>query len=498
MNLRRGLALVGLLALTVPGIVHATGSRPRVVTAAVIVGSNRSPSSATADLHYADDDAVQGARTLELLGATNVLLVAPDQETRELFPHMLPHEAPTRAAVAAAVKQAFATLALAHAQGLPTRFYFFFAGHGDMAAGRPFLQLEDGRLFRDDLAVLLRDSPADEHHLVIDACHASLFVADRGAGGARAAVPPGFSRTTGPSWPAHTGLFTARSVGDKTHEWTEFQAGIFSHEIRSGLLGAADADRNGRVTYRELGAFIRRANEAIVNRKYRPEVVTQPPGGDPEATFAELPDGPMVLELDTDPGRIFVDSENGVRLADLHPAHGLHLALRLPTDLGPLYLQEVGSEREVRLVPRPGRILLSQLTPTPARARARGAAHEAFRHLFNHPFDAAAVHGFEPTLADLADTTAGNDEPRRPLLPWIMTTTGLAANVAAIGMGLWGYRQADAAKDQNGVQRATLNQDLDRTNRAAMVVGAIGVALAAGGLSWLWLSRDADSEGEGR
>jgi hypothetical protein len=528
MTLRHRLAPLGLLALVLPGIVHAHGRKiraravvpviaapvvapviaapvvaspldgSRVVTAAVIVGSNRSPSPATPDLHYADDDAVQGARTLDLLGATNLLLVAPDQETRELFPHMSPHESPTRAAVALAVKRAFALLAEAHTQGRRTRFYFFFAGHGDVAAGRPFLQLEDGRLFRDDLAALLHDSPADEHHLVIDACHASLFVADRGAGGARAAVSPGFSRTSGPSWPTHTGLFTARSVGDKTHEWTEFQAGIFSHEIRSGLLGAADADRNGRVTYRELGAFIRRANEAIVNRKYRPEVVTQPPGGDPEATFAELPDGPMVLELDTNPGRIFVDSENGVRLADLHPAPGLRLALRLPTDLGPLYLQEVGSEREVRLVPHNGRLLLSQLTPTPARARARGAAHEAFRHLFNHPFDAAAVRGFEPALADLTDT-ASTDEPGRPLLPWIMTSTGVAANVAAIGMGLWGYQRAAAAKNQSGEERATLARDLDRSNRAAMVVGAIGVALAAGGLSWLWLSRDAGSaEGEGR
>jgi hypothetical protein len=66
-------------------------------------------------------------------------------------------------------------------------------------------------------------------------------------------------------------------------------------------------------------------------------------------------------------------------------------------------------------------------------------------------------------------------------------------------MGLWGYRQADEAKNQNGVQRAALDRDLARTNRAAMVVGAIGVALAAGGLTWLWLSRDSGSaEGEGR
>ena len=170
-----------------------------MVTVAVVVGSNRSPSTATRDLHYADDDAVQGARTLQLLGASSLLLVDPDAETRDLFPGTRPHARPTRAAVAAAVKQAFAQLASARSTGRRTRFYFFFAGHGDVAAGRPFLQLEDGRLYRDDLAGLLHDSPADEHHLVIDACLASLFVADRGAGGERVAVEPGFSRGTGPS-----------------------------------------------------------------------------------------------------------------------------------------------------------------------------------------------------------------------------------------------------------------------------------------------------------
>jgi Caspase domain len=485
----------GLALLTGPTAARAAPVAPELFSAAIVIGSNKSPSPKTADLHYADDDAVQGARTLALLGAESFLLVAPDAETKELFPTARPLGPPTRAALAEATKRAFAKLHEARARGAETRLYFFFAGHGDLAGGRPFLQLEDGRLYRDDVATLLHDSPAHEHHVVIDACHASLFVGDRGAGGVGVAVAPGFSRAGGPRWPNHTGLLTARSVGGKTHEWTEYQAGIFSHEVRSGLLGAADADRDGRITYRELGAFIRRANEAIVNRKYRPDVITQPPDGDPDAVFAELPDGPMVLELDTNPGHVFVDSKNGVRIADLHPAPGARLALRLPTDLGTLYLQEVASEREVELQPRAGRLLLSSLVPSPPRARARGAAHEAFRNLFARAFDASAVRGFDPTLVEALDAGPTPGRTTRPW-PWAITATGVVGNAAAIGLGLYAHRLADQTAAASGLERDRLNQDIKRTNRTALVVGAVGVALTVAGIGWLWFSRPEESADE--
>jgi hypothetical protein len=474
-----------------PALARAEAAAEPAVTAAVVVGSNRSPREGTPSLHYADDDAVQGARTLALLGARTELLVTPDEETRELFPRATIAGAPTRAALAHALARAFATLAAAKSAGARTRFYFFYAGHGDVAGARPYLQLEDGRLYRDDLAELLRGSPADEHHVVIDACHASQFVANRGAGGQRTQLPAGFSQAAGPRWPARTGLLTARSLGDKTHEWTEFQSGVFSHEVRSGLLGGADADRNGKVTYRELGAFVRRANEAIVNRKYRPEVITQPPEGDADAVFAELPRGPLVLEVDTNPGRVFVDSEAGVRLADLHP--GTRVALRLPLDLGALFLQPVGADSEVRIEPRPGRVLLSSLPATSARLRTRGAAHEAFRQLFARAFDTSAVRGFDP---DVSAALASADSPTPTLgprfWPWAVTSAGIAANAASVGLVLLGHQRAQEARGVPGVQLQPYIRSVEETNRAALITGAVGVTLVVGGITWLWLTRPSE------
>src|SRR6516162_275321 len=107
-------------------------------------------------------------------------------------------------------------------------------------------------------------------------------------------------------------------------------------------MGAADVHVDGKVNYREIAAFVRRANEAIPNRRYRPEVSTIPPGGDLDASLAALPAGPLVLEMDTTTaGRSYVETETGVRLVDLHAAAGTPIKLRLPTDMGNMFVEQV-------------------------------------------------------------------------------------------------------------------------------------------------------------
>jgi hypothetical protein len=427
------------------------GGRARAADAplsiAIVVGSNQSPSSNLENLRYGDDDAVQNARAFALLGAQTMLLVSPDAETRELNPTVHPQAPATRAALRKAFDDAKATLAAAHAAGRKTELYFLFAGHGDMADGRPFLQVDDGRLYREDLAELLRAAGADENHVLVDACYAASFVSDRGPGGSRESLPPGFSRAQ-VVWPKRTGFLTARSSGGQTHEWAEYQSGVFSHELRSGLLGAADVNVDGKVTYREIAAFVRRANEAIPNRRYRPEVSTIPPGGDLDTALATLPAGPMVLEMDTAvSGRAYVETETGLRLADFHASPGVPIKLHLPTDVGGMFIEQVEGQsstatREYRVAPQAGgHILLSSLTPTPTPVRSRGAGHEAFLHLFANPFDVGAVTAFQLEDLDAAQVRWNKEVQdardrqtyRRKLA---LGAFGVAVGTAALGTGL--------------------------------------------------------------
>lgn len=462
---------------------------------AVVVGSNRSPAASVAPLRYGDDDAVQHARAMRLLGARVLLLTEPDGDTRDLFPGLAPDGPATRAALTRALEQAFAELAKARAAGKATRFYLFFAGHGDLTAdGRPFLQLDDARLERDDLAGLVQRSSADENHVVIDACHAALFVGNRGPGGRRVPMPAGFAASRGPAWPPRTGLFTARSSGGQTHEWAELQAGVFSHEVRSGLLGGADANADGQISYRELAAFVRRANEAIANRKDRPQVITSPLGGDWDAPLVTLPPTPLALRVDR-PGRLFVESERGVRVAELHVAARSRTELRLPTDLGALFLQRPGDGTEARLDPRGGAILLSSIGLSPARTRPRGAAHEAFLSLFALPFDSAAVATFQPEPDVWSAADEGQRSPRAPRwAPWAIAAAGVAVGVVGLGFELSALSLARDGREAKGIDRPTLNEQIRERNQRALVIGGAGAVLAGFGLGWAFWSASHEEE----
>jgi hypothetical protein len=451
---------------------------------AIVIGSNTSPSAGTDPLRYADDDAIQNARTLTLLGARTVLLVSPDAETRELYPEVHPDAAATQSAVVAAFQDVAARAARAAG---PTRLYIFIAAHGDVDGVRPFLQLDDGRLWRDDLAALARQVNAGETHVVIDACHASLFVGSRGPGGERLPIAAGFSQRGGPAWPPHTGFLTARSSGGQTHEWTEFQAGIFSHEVRSGLLGGADLNLDGRVTYRELGAFITRANQEIPNRKYRPQVMTAPPDGSVDTVLATLPSGPLVLEIDAAAaGRTFVESERGVRLADLHVAAGAPVRLHLPVDQGALFVSRERPPGEYHLPPGQAHVVLSQLVPEAPRARARGAAHEAFRHLYAQPFDTAALAAFRAD-ADLADAPAPAVTPIPRWIPWTTLVAGATALAVSGALAVSAHQlRGSATADSSGSEIDALNRRMADRNRASLITGIAGATLAAGGAALVW------------
>src|SRR6185369_6871401 len=106
-----------------------------------------------------------------------------------------------------------------------------------------------------------------------------LFATSRGAGGTHRPVH-GFLEDALEARGAGIGFLVSSSQSGESHEWEAFQSGVFSHEVRSGLTGAADADGDGLVSYREIAAFVLRANAAIVNEQYRPAVHAHPPNGD--------------------------------------------------------------------------------------------------------------------------------------------------------------------------------------------------------------------------
>ncbi len=390
----RSLALVLVLAAALahaqqqPPPPSAEGDAPRVASFALILGVNRSYDRAQPPLRFADDDAARYLDLFRLLGARTYLLARLDDNTRRLHPQAAAEALePTLPTLRAQVRQLARDIAQASARGVAAEVYVVYAGHGALRDGAGTVSLEDGPLTGSQLARdVVEPLGASRVHLIVDACDSYYLAYGRGPGGERRALS-GFSVLPGLAGAANVGLLLSTSSARESHEWEGVQAGIFHHEVRSALMGAADADRDGRVSYREVAAFVVQANAAIPNERFRPQVHARPPAG-----------GDVLLDLRPGLGRRLevegvlgghyqLEDGNGVRLAEFHSAPGqsVHLVRPGPTDTH--FLRRVGEhEQEFRLPAGDGVVSLAALEPRPPQVAWRGAAHEAFTRLFTLPF----------------------------------------------------------------------------------------------------------------
>ena len=128
----------------------------------------------------------------------STLLVELDDSSEKLFgAEAAGAKPPTTEALRAALTHTFARIEAAKASGERTAFYFVYSGHGDVAHGEGFVALEDDRLTRTMLfEEILSASPADENHVIIDACRSYFLVFEKGPGGRRRR-----SRRCGPASP---------------------------------------------------------------------------------------------------------------------------------------------------------------------------------------------------------------------------------------------------------------------------------------------------------
>ena len=360
---------------------------------AVVVGVNRPINSQTQRLRYADDDAILFHRLMDTVGRST-LLVEADATSRRVHGDLGQALLPTRANLRRVLEATFAAMERARDLGQRPQFYFVYSGHGDVKNNKGYLALSDGTLDSDDLArEVLAASTAINNHVIIDACRSYYLVHEKRAGGERRPVKAFHHPLNLTQRVPHTGFLLSTSSAESSHEWAGFQAGVFSHEVRSGLLGAADANRDGRVTYDEIWSFIEVANSRIANERFRPHVFMRPPRNDGSRHLLDM-QGFRGATLDvpaTQSGRYLLEDRYGVRLADLHSAPGQEVTLWLPRAPRPfdrLYLHDLNRLVEYPITLQSGeeRLVLASLGGQPSSYREKGAAHEAFTRIFEAPF----------------------------------------------------------------------------------------------------------------
>lgn len=457
---------------------------------ALIIGVNQSLDGEARLLRYADDDAARYRDLFQALGVRTFLLATLDENTRRLHPAAASEALPPRTEILREVVRRLAdAVAQARTAGQETTLHVIYAGHGSIQGGTGSITLEDRHLTGAELArEVFVPIGARHEHLIVDACSAYLFVAGRGQGGERRPLH-GFARGGGDLLARRNlGLLLSTSSARESHEWNAFQAGVFSHEVRSGMFGAADADGDGMVAYAEIAAFIRRANEAIPNERYRPEVFWRPPA-----------QGSMLVDLrralahrveipGTAHGHHYLEDPRGVRLADFHNGPSQRVRLLRPEEAPHLYLQRADEQRSYLL---PGSVAVldtSRLTPEENPVGARSAAHEAFEALFALPFDVQAVTRIRPST--MGETLAAAPEPharRRIIGSALLGGATLATAVGGAALLSARAIQAGIGPEATHEEVVQQNQRIGARNRvAAIAFGVAGAAAVAGVTVLLW------------
>ena len=481
------LALLTLISIELlpDSALAATG---QVLRLAVVIGNNRPERAQQQRLKFADDDAAAMHALLTQAGVHSVLLTRLDADSQRQRLSTHPQGRPSWVNLQTTLKALAHEARQARSDGRSVELLVFYSGHGDVEHGEGYVLLEDRRLTRSLLhRQVLAAIPAQKKHLIVDACKSYFLAFSKGPGGTRRPYPQAFARRSA-IVDASVGFVLSTSSARDSHEWERYQAGVFSYEVRSAMRGAADVDRNGEVSYAELGAFLTRVNQRVPYR-YRSRFVVRQPGF-PRAKLNQPvlvwrgQHSRLALDLVKN-GHLYAEAADGERLLDAHPAAGQRLVLRLPRQR-PLFVRQNDGDRE-HVLAEARDASLSQLAARPLTIARKGAAHLAFAHLFELPFSAAQVAVYRPSADQPTRARAAvlTKHSRRGWPGWTKPVAGWTALLgAAVAMGTagWALERHLGGQDASQRERADRNATIRPLTIVAATSGAI--ALLAGG-TWL-------------
>jgi hypothetical protein len=458
-----------LVALLVLFSVGSAAAATRVH--ALVIGNNgafrtSSPAAgALAPLRYADDDAAAFHELILEVADSSDLLTVMDAETQALYPKLASAtRAPTLGTVRAVVAALKARIDEQKKRGDRVAVIVFFSGHGAVDYdGRPALALTDGGLDHGFLyQEVLEKLPADELHLLIDACHAEAIVRPRDSEADSVEVSAAQAQAflvqnTLARFP-HVGAIVAASTNTKAHEWDAIRHGIFTHELLSALRGAADVNRDRKLEYSEVYAFMSAANREVRDGRARLAIVARPPDIDrrtPLITLSDFPPG-RAAWLSGIPGKygiIEIDDGRGRRLVTLHGDSAFLADVLVPSG-ATLYVH--AGANEARFSAGAGEVVaFERLKFVGVSTRERGPLEDAIRSgLFaakygRHYYDGIVdqTPGFLPVdFAETEEAPRFNQPAPMPIWgqPALVLAGGLSNGIAdvatvthGVSLGFW-------------------------------------------------------------
>lgn len=208
--------------------------------------------------------------------------------------------------------------------GLRVEVVFYYSGHSDEEG----LLLRGERLSYRELRAALEQIPADVRIAVVDSCASGALSRSKGG-----TLRPAFLVDASAQVRGHA-ILTSSSANEVSQESDRLRGSFFTHHLVSGLRGAADISRDGRVTLIEAYQF---AFQETLARTESTRGGAQHPAydidlagtGDLVMTDLRNASAGLVLAEPLD-GRVFVRDASGALVVEVNKHAGASVDLALP------------------------------------------------------------------------------------------------------------------------------------------------------------------------
>jgi hypothetical protein len=323
-------------------------------------------------LLFADADARAFRKTLEEVGGQEpgdaTLLVDPDS-----------------AALLRALDGLAARVRAARKTGAHTEALVYYSGHADengLLLGRQSLDYREFRKRMNGLG-------ADVRIAVLDACASGALTRMKGGRAVPAFMVDKSSRSEGYAF------LTSSSGSEASQESDQLRGSYFTHALNTGLRGAADASRDGKVTLHEAYQFayhetLERTESTRGGPQHAGYEIQLTGSGDVVLTDLRAATSSLVLSEDLN-GRLFIRDSLGGLLAELEKPAGREMNLGLAPGAYDMRLLQGASWSEASTVLREGKTavvapasfrLAAQAPPVaPVAPASASADSDGFHHV---------------------------------------------------------------------------------------------------------------------
>ncbi len=504
--MRRVILLTAMLSLAL-GLATSRGHAATVLFS-IEIGYNGAPpnalSSGASVLSFADDDALAVHELARTVARRSVVLAIPDRATQALYSSSREARPPSVAELRQALAELHVDIERATGAGDEVAVWFFYSGHGWLDDdGRANLTLADGALSQDMLYdEVLPALSGRTVHLMIDACHAEALIRPRDV--TAETVEVSASEVASASLRGrlshlpNVGVVMASASNTQAHEWDDYQTGVFTHELLSGLRGGADVNGDGRIEYSEIAAFLAAANRGVTDPRARLTTLVVAPKLYPRVAIADMRGAHNTARLQGRAhhlGRFQIDDERGNRLLDLRAESGFFVDVIVPAG-EPILLSNQAGEASI-FTSADHSTNLEDLSLLKPHMRPRSAVVESMRRgLFAAEFGPSYYGGFvdnadqQMVPVDLSSAgvrVAAGAAPRtgRNSTAWSAFAVGAVSLTAASVFAVLAARAYGDFQDTNLERSSITSRDRYQTyGVAALSSAALGV-LSAGFGYWL-------------